>query len=339
VVAAALAGWALAAGPAGGASMPSCSVTRGPENGRLGADCPQEPHNLSSGSSCQALCDDGYDLQGVMVCDNGNLRLPVCIPAGCNVSEALELVDNVADLGSCPEQLESGEECEPLCGPNYDASGNFSCLLGNLTTMECTSHWMPVPCPAGFEFEDGMDALNVHNRSVASAVCTPCPSAEYKPEVGPGPCKKCPAGANSNIGSHFLADCSCNATFFAQFEAETFALESCVPCPNNSQVVSGSGTSLEDCTCQTGFMREPKDDSLSLLVCRPPYNCNLTAFFNYANLTGPQQHQLKMGTCAAYEAGQFVPSGKNCHLLCDTGTGPQLGTDIFGAVDLELMCE
>ncbi|CAE8658603.1 unnamed protein product [Polarella glacialis] len=137
----------------------------------------------------------------------------------------------------------------------------------------------------------------------------------------------------------------CKALHHAAERLETFALEydakwqSCVPCPNNSQVVSGSGTSLEDCTCQTGFMREPKDDSLSLLDCRPPYNCNLTAFFNYANLTGPQQHQLKMGTCAAYEAGQFVPSGKNCHFLCDTGTGPQLGTDIFGAVDLELECE
>lgn len=122
----AVAAWAT---PASAGS--SCSVGQAPLNGQLG-NCSQV---LQAGQVCTPVCDQGYDVDGLVTCSNGALSIATCRPKACNVSWPLR-----GGPGDCPAVLLSGSNCTPGCPSGYFPTANTSCLLGALTQGPC--------CPA-----------------------------------------------------------------------------------------------------------------------------------------------------------------------------------------------
>lgn len=300
------------------AQVGGCLVQEGPQHGELG-NCPQA---LSSGSSCLPGCEEGYVLDGPVSCDAGQLRMPSCVPSGCNVSEALDFLD--VEIGDCPEILESGETCELQCPDEQELSDNVTCYLGNLSDFVCipAGGW---PCPAG------------HQVSTDSpATCVPCPLSTYKSGQGSWPCARCPPGSQTNGTGRTSAEaCMCHDTYYELRDASNKLL-SCIPCPNNSGVVGFHRHRHEDCRCWHGFVREPASEDERLQYCRPAEPCNVS---DLSNLTGPEAYKLKMGSCEARANSSLLPDGLACSLACNAGFGAQLGSDIFRAVDLTLDCE
>mmetsp|Transcript_72920 Transcript_72920/g.170829 ORF Transcript_72920/g.170829 Transcript_72920/m.170829 type:complete len:401 (-) Transcript_72920:80-1282(-) len=299
------------------AQVGACSV-QAPLHGDLG-NCPEA---LSSGSSCVPACNDGYDLDGLATCAMGQLNMPSCLPSSCNVSEALDWLEEA--LGACPEILESGESCEPECADGLEPSDNVTCHLGNLTEFTCLPAGK-LHCQAGYQASLDFPAR-----------CEPCPIGTYK-VGGSGPCTTCPPGSRTNrTGRISAVECMCHDTYYELRDA-SLELLSCVACPNNSEVVGVNRHRFEDCKCQEGFVREPSSEAERLQYCRPAEPCNVSGFLS--NLTGPETYKLKMGSCEAKTNSSFLPSGTVCSLACNAGFGAQLGSDVFRAVDLALSCE
>mmetsp|Transcript_113964 Transcript_113964/g.322642 ORF Transcript_113964/g.322642 Transcript_113964/m.322642 type:complete len:403 (-) Transcript_113964:111-1319(-) len=312
VVAAALA-VALAGGQPPDVESP-CDVQELPDRGERG-DCAEV---LPSGSACQPSCEDGYDVSGPAVCADGNLTMPTCDPSPCNASEA----PANGGIGDCPEVLSSGATCQPSCAENFSLAGNSSCYLGNLTLARCLA-----TCPPGREMSQG--------------VCELCPFASFKEAASPYSCQPCPSGANtSSPGKASPKDCTCSHTEFANRTAAR-DLISCLPCPNNSRTVGGEGSSVEDCQCEDKYLREPKQRSKRLRYCRLPRSCNLGELFAQMNFTGPADFLLKLGTCAPFvrDNETLLPSGQECRLTCEGRLAPQLATDFFTAINLDISCE
>lgn len=306
-----------------------CFITEGPENGGLG-NCSRR---LFSGTDCRPSCGEGYEVDGLASCESGNLSMPLCMPMSCNVSEVLEELG--FGWGDCSERLESGDSCEPVCiMPGQEPDGNLTCGFGNLTTPACVRAELPMTttripqCEPGFTLGQGSES------------CQPCTYATYKSGPGSAPCVECPVGSNTSLSLSpwtSIRDCTCDRQHY-ELQNESGELAACVPCPNNSFVQSARGTSLRDCECREGYVRVPAKIELPLQLCREPKPCNLSSWL--PNLTGPEDSQLKLGSCAVFERNSsLLPHGDRCRVECNSGFGAQNGSDIFGAPDLTIACQ
>jgi len=250
------------------------------------------------------------------------LRMPSCLPEGCNLSEAILNLDNVS-LGDCPELLESEGSCEFRCQMGFEPSGNISCSLGKLIAPSCL--WRS-SCRPGYQ------------ASATSQDCELCGFGWYNPVPGQD-CIQCPRGSNTSLPRPWvsLAACGCDALQHEN-RSHTGELMSCDPCPNNS-FIDGTATNstYQDCKCVDGYMREPREVNKGLVSCRLPQTCNLSQWLVQSNLTGEGRHQLQLGSCAFHD--ESMQSDEECRLECSTGLAAQEGTDIFTAVDLTLSCQ
>jgi hypothetical protein len=102
-------------------------------NGSFG-DCPAQ---LSSGSTCQPTCEDGFTVSGTSSCLAGVLTSATCNPNPCNTVVA----PANGSVGDCdPNSLVSGDTCQPVCDSGYTVSGVSTCLNGTLTMATCVSN-------------------------------------------------------------------------------------------------------------------------------------------------------------------------------------------------------
>jgi len=309
--------WAAGAGAGAlNASEGSCAGVLAPEHGELG-DCPEV---LPSGLLCQPQCDDGYTVSGYTTCSEGNLSESTCVPNPCDAREEPEH----GSIGDCTDTLASGEMCRPNCSTGYWLSVSSFCYLGNLTVGTCQKN--AASCPDGKELKVG--------------TCEACPASTYKEGSGLGPCQPCPLGSSTSMtGVSSSRDCICNSSMIANRTADA-SLSSCVPCPEHATVVGGEGQSVQDCMCVEPYiLREPEDTSAELKRCRLPKPCNLAGWLSNMNFTGSEPHQLKLYTCAAFLNGTGLPSYEVCRLRCDYGSSPQLRSDFFTAVDMDVECD
>mmetsp|Transcript_104815 Transcript_104815/g.165483 ORF Transcript_104815/g.165483 Transcript_104815/m.165483 type:complete len:1264 (-) Transcript_104815:141-3932(-) len=106
----------------------SCDASNAPAHGFQG-DCTAA---LSSNTSCQPTCKDGYLVSGPTSCLEGHLSEAHCLPMPCD----LQLPDNGA-RGDCPDVLQPGSMCQPNCSLGYDVSGPATCNGGQLQLSSC----------------------------------------------------------------------------------------------------------------------------------------------------------------------------------------------------------
>jgi hypothetical protein len=117
-----------------------CNVPA-PLNGNMGG-CPAV---LSSGSTCQAGCNDGYVLTGSQTkCLNGVLQsTQTCVSAPCSMD-----VPANGGLGSgataCSTVLQSGQQCQISCIPGFVKNGTVTlCQNGKI---QASQNCVPAPC-------------------------------------------------------------------------------------------------------------------------------------------------------------------------------------------------
>jgi hypothetical protein len=165
-------------------------------NGTFG-NCPA---SLTSGSTCQPTCNEGYTVAGFNSCLNGVLTTATCVPNPCT---RIASPAN-GDFGSCPtDALSSGQVCTPTCDEGFSLSGQHSCLNGVLTMASCLANACSITAPVnGFLGEcnnllesgsecqvtcsDGYQAVGKHrcvNGQVEAAVCEEAPVEEENDDV------------------------------------------------------------------------------------------------------------------------------------------------------------
>jgi len=256
-----------------------------------------------------------------------------------------------ADLGDCPEVLQSGSSCEPQCQENSTLTANTTCQAGNLSVGTCVASTTTSTSTTGLFCDAGEEYLGNDDLR-----CEYCRKGTYKAFAGVLPCSQCPPGSSTNfLGANSAASCRCNSTTYSTRSADG-SLETCTQCPSNSHILeeghnyqesavskerrrwSKVNESIEYCTCKVGFLPERDNSSDNkLLYCRRPHPCNLTAWIPWSNLTGPQEHKLSKGTCANISQLQ---SEESCTLLCMGAMAPQTSTqtDLFYDVSTKLSC-
>eukprot|EP00933_Yihiella_yeosuensis_P081349 TRINITY_DN9493_c0_g2_i1.p1 TRINITY_DN9493_c0_g2~~TRINITY_DN9493_c0_g2_i1.p1 ORF type:complete len:2008 (+),score=413.07 TRINITY_DN9493_c0_g2_i1:204-6026(+) len=94
---------------------------------------------LASGSTCDIICDDGYDSVGVTKCVGAKVQNFSCIPRMCNASEP----PANGKTGSCSATMGTGTRCYPECNEGYSLFGETVCTLGVLTDRAVCN---PVDC-------------------------------------------------------------------------------------------------------------------------------------------------------------------------------------------------
>lgn len=116
-------------------SAQSCPVSA-PANGNLGT-CPP---SLSSGNSCQFICNAGFTLMGsATYCSYGTLSAQTCAPSSCAVTAPTN-----GALGTCPSSLSSGSSCQLSCNAGFTLTGSAtSCTDGSLTAQTCVQSVLP----------------------------------------------------------------------------------------------------------------------------------------------------------------------------------------------------
>lgn len=298
-----------------------------PANATLGS-CRE---TLDSGSSCQLGCVTGYQASdgwtGNVSCEEGGLAVEdgQCEPASCDTFAALPVG---GDLGQCPQVLLSGQACQPDCAINATLIGNLSCHLGVVSPAQCLP---PLQCEAGKE--------------QSGSTCQPCPAATYKPDVGPGPCLRCPLGREqSPQGGSSFSVCICNSGTYAAARTSSPCSScenaGCAPCPNNSHIAPNQEPILRNCKCTEEYLRVPAEEAYPLQACRLSQPCNVRLWLQQRNLTGPEDYKLQLGSCADFVGSPsgMLPSGLECRLTCKPGAAPQLQADFFKAVETSLMC-
>jgi Ca2+-binding EF-hand superfamily protein len=99
---------------------------------------------LSSGQSCQPICNTGYTVSGNLPCTAGVLgRRVYCTPNPCDISMA----PRNGSIGTCSRLVPSGATCLPMCDAGFILSGVSSCLAGVATraacvqTLDCVGAW------------------------------------------------------------------------------------------------------------------------------------------------------------------------------------------------------
>lgn len=113
----------------------------------------------------------------------------------------------------------------------------------------------------------------------------------------------------------------------------------CSSCPNHSHVAAPMPgvAPAGGCTCLAGYNREPLDANAPLAYCREPSSCDLNEFLTSMNYTGTDIFLIKEGTCKTH-INSGLPHTEQCTLVCDAGRNPQLQTDYFSYIDLQVLC-
>ena len=107
-----------------------CAPVTPPLNGSSGA-CPD---SLEDGESCKPECSPGYVRHGETECKHGTLSVAACKPAGCVASAFL----SEKSRGNCPETMQHGESCQPMCAdPRDEPTGLSVCEHGTLKIAAC----------------------------------------------------------------------------------------------------------------------------------------------------------------------------------------------------------
>ena len=108
----------------------TCLAPTIPSNGQLGT-CTTA---MNYGTSCQFVCNAGYQLVGSSTqCIGGYIIPQICVGTGgvCTIAAPMN-----GQLGVCSTTLSSGQTCFAVCNSGYQAIGQFICTQGNLTTSQ-----------------------------------------------------------------------------------------------------------------------------------------------------------------------------------------------------------
>ena len=165
--------------------------------------------------------------------------------AKCSTMQACEESPHGINCKVCPKNSRSSMMCERC--PEHSSSPSGSAFFKNCT------------CNAGYEFGP--------QRTIASRNCEQCNSGYYKTDEGIH-CLACPANSDSPRGSTSEQDCSCNAGYELNQDADTRVCKqciagtyktqgeiNCIACPANSHALAGS-TSEQNCTCNANFVKD-----------------------------------------------------------------------------------
>ena len=114
--------------------IPDACRVSAPLNGDLGACSTTIEH----GSTCEPICDDGYELVGVMSCTTGELtQVARCEPKSCTMTAPVD-----GQMGNCPSIIQDGHSCEPYCNDGFVRNIATSCSKGVIEKSSC----LPANC-------------------------------------------------------------------------------------------------------------------------------------------------------------------------------------------------
>jgi len=100
-----------------------------PANGQAGS-CTA---TLASGSSCQVVCNNGYNPSGTSSCLNGVFTSATCRENPCDASTP----PANGEKGNCTTPLAAGSVCQPVCNRRYRVSGTSLCRAGAVAAAHC----------------------------------------------------------------------------------------------------------------------------------------------------------------------------------------------------------
>ena len=109
------------------------------------------------------------------------------------------------------------QECKCQAGLYEEAGQCSPCRVGRF----CDGSGVAVACPVNSTTMSGgsrskQDCICEAGYQATGESCEPCPRAFYKSSLGNGQCSfKCPANADSKLGSSSIADCFCTADHHA----------------------------------------------------------------------------------------------------------------------------
>ena len=222
--------------------------TSGPVVSSVTITCPEfsaRPPGVPILSEADCLCPPGYGLDSQLgscrICPQGEYKSTLadtecekCETSKSTVAPGAVSVQQCTCAAGLYEQNGECLSCEVgfFCngtGAAMRCPENSTTIAGGTRTAEeCF-------CMAGYQ--SGADA------SELGALCTPCPSGRYKPNLGNEVCwLTCPANADSRPGSTQLADCYCVPDHVAELD-RSGQLDRCVGCALFSGLVCPGGFS------------------------------------------------------------------------------------------------
>eukprot|EP00929_Paragymnodinium_shiwhaense_P016692 TRINITY_DN12527_c0_g1_i2.p1 TRINITY_DN12527_c0_g1~~TRINITY_DN12527_c0_g1_i2.p1 ORF type:complete len:1713 (+),score=257.70 TRINITY_DN12527_c0_g1_i2:130-5139(+) len=289
---------------------------------------------LTSSSSCQAACNEGFTASGRQVCTDGSVGQVVCKPSACNTS--LAIINGSS--GDCPEMLPSSGACQPACDEGYYASGFTTCEYGVLSAATCE----PKTCIIAAPPTNG-DWGDCPRLLLSDASCEPTCSPGYTvtgssscslgvlmaASCQPDPCLNVLAPENGMLGDcpgNMTSNTTCQPVCTAGYTSTgptrcLLGQLTATSCLANPCFIDGAPEHGSSGTCSSVL----ESGTMCMPQCDPGYSpsnpsvCLFGDFTPTRCLADPCNTTLAPLNGSRGNCPDMLPSGVECQPLCDSG--------------------